>query len=418
MGAGWSLGMRILTDTGSCSGEMSEDFLTEGGDGGESARSGTGYEKERHTAADVEHCVWYSEVWPRRAELWLRSDKNHHLFVQRLDWAMSGVPIRLSVHLSAVNIHHSISTPEISPFPCQHPTASTTMPSTPLPTTLLPPALVTASTHFHTVLLLSSLAVRLPDLIASPGVTLTRTALPLAALQTAYLLLTSTSAAPAAQKTHPSTPKPASGAAKSKKTIRTKKTTSAPLAIVTSLLFTLAIGTPLLFLLLVAFGAPATSHHPETLSTAAHLALLSVYPLTFTRGLDAAKWRDVLALSGEIDEAIIGALGTCVGAWAGAMPIPLGMFLRSFIMQPVANDRQTGTESGRSGRLRSWWALMPGTRWGRWSEACGKERRCHSNISVTDKGVVMDEVEDGSRRKTDSGWDSFSEPRSQVCGIG
>ncbi|KAI5852006.1 GPI biosynthesis protein Pig-F [Tricharina praecox] len=197
------------------------------------------------------------------------------------------------------------------------------MPSASAPTPFLPSALTTASTHLHTVSLLSSLALHLPDLIASPSLTLTRTALPLAALQTVYLVLTSTSTTPTTPKAIPTTPKPASSAPKPKKTVRAKKAATVPFAILTALAFTLVVGAPLLFLLLVAFGAPVTSHHAETLSTAVHLALLTIYPLSFTRGWDAGRWREILALTGEVDEAVVGALGACVGAWAGAVPIPL-----------------------------------------------------------------------------------------------
>ena len=220
------------------------------------------------------------------------------------------------------SVHHYEHSRDLS-SPLPTPDSINTMPSTSSATPLLPPALTAASTHLHTVSLLSSLALRLPDLIASPGLTLTRTALPLAALQTVYLVLTSTCTTPATPKTTSTT---ASTGPKHKKTPRAKKNTSIPVAILTSLLFAVAVGAPFLFLLLVAFGAPATSHHVATLSTAVHLALLTIYPLTFTRGWDASKWREVLALTGVIDEALVGALGACLGAWAGAIPIPLGRF--------------------------------------------------------------------------------------------
>jgi phosphatidylinositol glycan class F len=62
----------------------------------------------------------------------------------------------------------------------------------------------------------------------------------------------------------------------------------------------------------------------ETVGTAAHIAVLAVLPLVFAVGVDGKRWRDVVALRATVDEAFAGTLGTAIGAWLGAVPIPLG----------------------------------------------------------------------------------------------
>lgn len=54
-----------------------------------------------------------------------------------------------------------------------------------------------------------------------------------------------------------------------------------------------------------------------------HLALLIVFPLVYTHKLDSAKWHDIFALTLPLDEVFAAAVGTMIGAWCGAVPIPL-----------------------------------------------------------------------------------------------
>lgn len=90
-----------------------------------------------------------------------------------------------------------------------------------------------------------------------------------------------------------------------------------------SLLLSLTLGTPLLAVLLILFGAPLTTHLPHTLLCAAHISLLAALPLVYVHGVDGSRWREAVALLLPVDEVYGGSLGALIGAWVGAVPIPL-----------------------------------------------------------------------------------------------
>lgn len=79
----------------------------------------------------------------------------------------------------------------------------------------------------------------------------------------------------------------------------------------------------MLTILAVLFGAPLTTHQPHTLLLALHTSLLTTLPLIYVHGLDAQKWREIASLSVSVDGVFGAALGTLLGAWVGAVPIPL-----------------------------------------------------------------------------------------------
>ncbi|PYH89504.1 PIG-F-domain-containing protein [Aspergillus ellipticus CBS 707.79] len=86
---------------------------------------------------------------------------------------------------------------------------------------------------------------------------------------------------------------------------------------------TILLATPVLATLLILFGAPFTTHHLQTLLCAVHMAILSSVALVYVHGVDGAVWREVWGVRRPGDVVWGGALGTCVGAWLGAVPIPL-----------------------------------------------------------------------------------------------
>ena len=73
----------------------------------------------------------------------------------------------------------------------------------------------------------------------------------------------------------------------------------------------------------ILFGAPVTSHQQLTILCCAHISLLTALPLIYVHGLEKEKWRAIIALLLPIDEVYGAALGTLIGAWLGAVPIPL-----------------------------------------------------------------------------------------------
>ncbi|KAL7268129.1 Glycosylphosphatidylinositol (GPI) anchor assembly protein [Rhizina undulata] len=90
-----------------------------------------------------------------------------------------------------------------------------------------------------------------------------------------------------------------------------------------SLVLTLTLGTGIFALGLILFGAPVTALQLETLGCAVHMALLAGFPLVWVLGVDKNAWMEVVALRREVDGVYAGAIGTVVGAWLGAIPIPL-----------------------------------------------------------------------------------------------
>lgn len=96
-----------------------------------------------------------------------------------------------------------------------------------------------------------------------------------------------------------------------------------PQATALSLLLTLVPATPLLHVILVLFGAPFLTHVPHTLLASLHLALLGFFPVIYARGASSSAWNAVLGASAPLDACFGGLLGACVGAWLGAIPIPL-----------------------------------------------------------------------------------------------
>jgi len=80
---------------------------------------------------------------------------------------------------------------------------------------------------------------------------------------------------------------------------------------------------PALHMTLVLFGAPFLTHIPHTLLCAAHLAVLALFPAFYAHGVDGQAWLALAGFRATLDEVSGGLMGACVGAWLGAVPIPL-----------------------------------------------------------------------------------------------
>lgn len=89
-----------------------------------------------------------------------------------------------------------------------------------------------------------------------------------------------------------------------------------------SLLLTTLV-TPLLHLSLILFGAPFLTHTSHTALCASVLAVLALFPLFYVRGVDGPSWRALASFAAPLDETFGGLVGTLVGGWLGAVPIPL-----------------------------------------------------------------------------------------------
>ncbi|KKA26021.1 hypothetical protein TD95_003984 [Thielaviopsis punctulata] len=89
-----------------------------------------------------------------------------------------------------------------------------------------------------------------------------------------------------------------------------------------SLLLSLLI-TPFVHLILVLFGGPFLTHVPHTLLCAAHFSVLCCFPLFYAHGVEAPTWLAIGSLGQPLDATYGAFCGGLVGAWLGAVPIPL-----------------------------------------------------------------------------------------------
>ncbi|KAF2264743.1 glycosylphosphatidylinositol anchor biosynthesis protein 11 [Lojkania enalia] len=175
-------------------------------------------------------------------------------------------------------------------------------------------------THVHPILLLSLYFYSFRSIVADPISTLSRTLLPLGVLQIAYVAIClppTGSKDVVVEKRKPGEKKKAAPG-KLESGINGKIIP----AFLSLILSTLA-ATPLLFGILILFGAPITTHIFETGLCGAHIAFLSTIPLVYVHGVDGEKWKEIVGLLLPIDEVYGCMIGTMFGAWMGAVPIPL-----------------------------------------------------------------------------------------------
>ncbi|KAJ5278704.1 hypothetical protein N7478_004076 [Penicillium angulare] len=199
------------------------------------------------------------------------------------------------------------------------------------PVNTLPSQLAQTYSYAHPVLLLALGASRFNALVENPVQELLKDLPWLALLQLVYVLL----CLPPAGTTVPVSDGPSGHDTKSPRSrkpgYRRKNSGKndwagiwaklMPAFLSMSLSFLLA--TPVIAVLLVLFGAPLTTHNYETVLCAAHMALLSASGLIYAHGVEASVWKEVWGIARPADAVWGSALGTGLGAWLGAIPIPL-----------------------------------------------------------------------------------------------
>ncbi|KAG6192484.1 hypothetical protein E4U48_005546 [Claviceps purpurea] len=187
--------------------------------------------------------------------------------------------------------------------------------STMTPVPLLDTPLSKSFALLRPILLLALLVTRFSDLVRDP-VSALQYALPLvAALQTAYVLICLPVAGfQTCKKVRPGENR--------KRAVGGGSFGNAVSTAILALLLTAMI-TPVIHVLFILFGAPLLTHVPHTLLCAAHFSLLTAFPIFYTRGNDGQAWVAVASGSAPMDETFGALAGAVLGAWLGAVPIPL-----------------------------------------------------------------------------------------------
>lgn len=183
-----------------------------------------------------------------------------------------------------------------------------------LPVIPLSTAAANTLRHVHPVLLLSLLLFRFKALVEGPTSEMTKALPVVAVIQVAYVLV----CLPATGSNQATKKKPKLGEKKKKE----EKDVSGVLTAIFSLLLTVITILPI-HIGFILFGAPADSLVIETGLVSALTALLALFPVFYTRGVTPESWVALAGLKTPIDEVTGGFVGCLVGAWLGAIPIPL-----------------------------------------------------------------------------------------------
>ncbi|MCJ1246202.1 Glycosylphosphatidylinositol (GPI) anchor assembly protein [Trapelia coarctata] len=201
---------------------------------------------------------------------------------------------------------------------------SRTINPTSQPITLLSTPTARTFAHLHPVLLSAYYYLHFSSLVATPVPTLFADLVPLSLLQLAYAITClpptksiSTTATPA-QKTKTGKPKRAQRERERAWEGLPSKLSTALLALTLTLL-----STPPLTTILILFGAPLTTHLSQTVLLAAHISLLALFPLFYAHGVNSTMWLEIAGVILPFDEVWGATVGTLLGAWLGAVPIPL-----------------------------------------------------------------------------------------------
>ncbi|PGH08844.1 hypothetical protein AJ79_05848 [Helicocarpus griseus UAMH5409] len=211
--------------------------------------------------------------------------------------------------------------------PSQHPQSQSQTRQPHPPVSILSSPAAQTYAHLHPLLLLCLFALRFGALVDDPVSTLLGALPLLALLQGVYAVVCLPAAGGSGESSSSSSGKgKGSGGGGGKKRPHGGHGHGEGGKIIPALLslsLPLLLGTPLLSLLLCLFGAPFTTHIPHTILCAAHMALLAGTSLIYVHGTDGAVWREIWGISRAIDAVWGAAVGTGLGAWFGAVPIPL-----------------------------------------------------------------------------------------------
>ncbi|KAK2867972.1 hypothetical protein FQN49_003290 [Arthroderma sp. PD_2] len=179
-----------------------------------------------------------------------------------------------------------------------------------------------AYSHLHPVLIASIFGLRFDALVSDPVTTLS-TLLPVfAVLQIIYVIICLPTAGTAIGSSNKARSSGKIGTGLKRKDA---ENTIGPKVVpaILSLSLPLILGTPALAVLLVLFGAPFTTHLPHTILCAAHMSILAGTGLVYAHGTDGSIWREIWSISKAVDTIWGSTIGVALGAWLGAVPIPL-----------------------------------------------------------------------------------------------
>ncbi|GAM85948.1 hypothetical protein ANO11243_039580 [Dothideomycetidae sp. 11243] len=183
--------------------------------------------------------------------------------------------------------------------------------STDGPIDMLDSPLARAYTHAHPIIVLAIFFTTFGQLVKDPITGMLGTLVPIAVLQGLYAVICL----------------PGTNASQQTKGKKGKQQDTGIgfriVPAILSIIMSLTFGGPLLAACLVLFGAPFTTHQIHTMLCGVHLAVLAGPPLIYVHGVDVDCWLRIVALDIPVDDVFGAALGTLLGAWIGAVPIPL-----------------------------------------------------------------------------------------------
>ena len=178
-------------------------------------------------------------------------------------------------------------------------------------------------TQMHPCLLLAFHHYRFSSLVADPISALSINLLPITLLQVSYAII----CLPPYQAAPPANTKVSKPGYRRRSTDTWQKLSARTIPTILALVLTGIAATPVIMVALILFGAPLTTHHAQTALCAAHMALLAGFPLFYVHGVSGQAWREIVAAMLPFDGVWGATVGCLLGAWLGAIPIPLDWFV-------------------------------------------------------------------------------------------